>query len=48
MQNTKDWMGMLGLQYRVDELERANGLRWHGHVLRKDDDHVLRRAWTSK
>jgi len=35
---------MLGLQDTVDKLERANGLHWYKHVLRKNADGVLRRA----
>ena len=23
---------------------KANGVRWYGHVLRRDDEHVLRKA----
>ena len=33
---TEDLMEMLGL--------KANGVRWYGHVLRRDDGHVLRKA----
>ena len=25
-------------------MARANGVRWYGHVLRRDDGHVLRKA----
>ena len=25
-------------------MAKANGVRWHGHVLRRDDGHVLRKA----
>ena len=28
----------------VDKMARANGMRWYGHVLRRDDCHVLRNA----
>ena len=34
-------MFMLGLS---DQLAMANSVRWHGHVLRREDGHVLRRA----
>ena len=34
-------MGMLGLRENVDRLATANGIRWYGHVLRRDDDSVL-------
>jgi len=30
--NTKELMGMLGLQDTVDKLEEANGVHWYGHV----------------
>ena len=36
-------MAMLGLKEIVDQLAKANGA-WYGYVLRKDDDHCLRRA----
>ena len=41
---TEDLMEMLGLEESVDQLAKANGVRWLGHVLRKDDEHVLRKA----
>lgn len=41
---TEDLMQMLGLQEAVERLAKANGVRWYGHVLRRDDGHVLRRA----
>ena len=28
----------------IDRLATANGVRWYGHVLRRDDDSVLRVA----
>jgi len=34
-------MEVLGLEDSVDQL--ANGVRWYGHVLRRDGDHVLRK-----
>ena len=37
-------MDMLGLKETIDRLATANGVRWYGHVLRKDDDSVLRVA----
>ena len=42
--NTEDLREMLGLEESVEQLARANGVRWYGHVLRKDDEHVLRKA----
>ena len=41
---TKDLMNMLGLEETVDQLAKANGVRWYGHVLRRDDDDILRKA----
>ena len=26
-------------------MAKANGVRWYGHVLRRDDGHVLRKAF---
>ena len=37
-------MEMLGLKETVVQMAKANGVRWYGHVLRRDDGHVLRRA----
>ena len=37
-------MDMLGLKKTIDRLATANGVRWYGHVLRRDDDSVLRVA----
>ena len=35
---------MLGLKATVDQLAMANSVCWYGHVLRREDGHVLRRA----
>ena len=35
---------MLGLKETVVHMAKANGVRWYGHVLRRDDGHVLRKA----
>ena len=40
-----DLMFMLGLKETIDQLAMANSDRWYGHALRKEDGHVLRRAW---
>ena len=37
-------MEMLGLEGRVEQLAKANGVRWYEHVLRREEDHVLRKA----
>ena len=39
-----DLMFMLGLNETMDQLAMANSVCWYGHVLRREDDHVLRRA----
>ena len=41
---TEDLMEMLGLKETVVQMTKANGVRWYGHVLRRDDGHVLRKA----
>ena len=41
---TEEQMDMLGLKETIDRLARANGVRWYGHVLRRDDDSILRVA----
>ena len=28
----------------VVQVAKANGVRWYGHVLRRDDGHVLKKA----
>ena len=41
---TEDLTEMLGLNETVVQMAKANGVRWYGHVLRRDDGHVLRIA----
>ena len=47
---TEDLMEMLGLKETVVQMAKANGVRWYEHVLRRDDEHVLRKAfiWSLK
>ena len=33
-----------GLNETIDQLAMANSAHWNGHVLRRKDSHVLRRA----
>ena len=40
----EEQMDMLGLKETIDRLATANGVRWYGHVLRRDDNSVLRVA----
>ena len=37
-------MIMLRLSETIDQLTMANSIRWYGHILRRKDSHVLRRA----
>ena len=41
-------MFMLGLSETIDQLVMANSVHWYGQVLRRDNDHVLRRALYSE
>ena len=45
---TEEQMDMLGLKETIDRLTTANGVRWYGHVLRRDYDSVLRVALNVK
>ena len=40
----EDLMKMLGLKETAVQMAKANGVRWYGHVLRRDDGHVLRKT----
>ena len=42
--STKDRMHIFVLNETIDQLARANSVRWYGHVLRKDKNNFLRRA----
>ena len=42
--NTDDLLDSLGLKETVDKLAKANGVRWYGHVLRREEGDVLRKA----
>ena len=35
---------MLGLKETINRLATANEVRWYGHVLRRDDDSIMRVA----
>ena len=41
---TEDLMEMLRLKETVVQMAKANGGRWYGHMLRRDDGDVLRKA----
>ena len=36
--------GDVGLKETAVQMAKANGVRWYGHVLRRDDGHVLRKT----
>ena len=40
----KEQMDMLGLKETIDWLATASGVKWYGHVLRRDDNSVLKFA----
>ena len=41
---SQEVMSLLGLKDTLDGLAKASGVRWYGHVLRRDNDDILRRA----
>ena len=38
---SKYLMLMLGLDETIDQLAMANSVRWHGHVVRREDGNVI-------
>ena len=40
--NMKELMEMLCLKKTLDRMAKANGVRWNGHVIRRDDDNILK------
>ena len=38
--NMEGLMEMLGLKETLDRMAKANGVRWYGHVIRRDDDNI--------
>ena len=40
----EDLMEMLGFKETLDRMAKANGVRWHEHVIRRDDDNILKKA----
>ena len=39
-----DLMFMFGLSENIDQLAMVSSVSWYGHVLKREDGHVLRRA----
>ena len=44
--NTEELTEMLGLKKTLDRMAKANGVRWYGHVIRREDDNILKKAMT--
>ena len=42
--NTEEQMEMLGLKKTLDRMTKANRVRWYGHVIRRENDNVLKKA----
>ena len=42
--NTEELMEMLGLKKTLDRMAKTNGVRWYGHVIRREDDNILKKA----
>ena len=42
--NNEELMKMLGLEEIFDKMAKINGVLWHGQVVRRDDDNVLKKA----
>ena len=42
--NNEELMEMLGLKETLKKIAKTNGVRWYGHVVRRDDDNVQKRA----
>ena len=40
----EELMEMFGLKETLDRMAKANGVRWYGHVIRRDDDNILKKA----
>ena len=44
--NMEELMEMLGLKETSNRMVKANGVRCYGHVIRRDDDNILKKAMT--
>ena len=40
----EDLMEMLGLKETLDRMAKANGVRWYGHVIGRNDDNTLKKV----
>ena len=42
--NTENLIKMLGLKETLDKMAQANGVRWYGHVVTRDEESILKKA----
>ena len=42
--NNEHLMEMLGLEETLDKMAKVNGILWYGHMVRRDDDNVLKKS----
>ena len=42
--NNEELMEMLYLEETLNKMAKMNGVLWYGHVVRRDDDNVLKMA----
>ena len=42
--NTEDLMKMLGLKKTLDKMAQANGVRWYEHVVKRNEESILKKA----
>ena len=40
----EELMEMLGLKETLDRMAKANGVKWYGHVVGRDDDNISKKA----
>ena len=42
--NMEELIEMLGLKEKLDRMAKANGVRWYAHLIRRDDDNILKKS----
>ena len=42
--NIEELMEMLGWKKTLDKMAKANGVRWYRHVIRREDNNILKKA----
>ena len=43
--NSEELMDMLGIKESLDRMAKASSMRWYGHVLRKEDENMIVKAF---